>query len=119
MARYEELPLYKATYDMMLSVFRFVKDFTKEYKYSVGDTLKKETLDLMTLVYRANVRKEKATVLAEARERIEVIRLYIRLMKDLQQVSIKQFVQVNQQVENVSRQLAGWHKSSETREHVG
>ena len=39
MARHDELPVYKATYDLMLSVFRFVKDFTKEYKYSVGDTL--------------------------------------------------------------------------------
>jgi hypothetical protein len=114
MARHDELPVYKATYDMMLSVFRFVKDFSKEYKYSVGDTLKTETMALMTLIYRANVRTDKRAVLQEARERIEVIRLYIRLMKDLQQVSLKQFVQVNAQVETVSRQLSGWHKSVNT-----
>ena len=110
-ARHDELPVYKATYDLMLSVFRFVKDFTKEYKYSVGDTLKKETMELMTLIYRANTRMEKVLVLQEARERIEVIRLYIRLMKDLQQVNIKQFVAVNREVELVSRQLTGWHQS--------
>ena len=32
MARHDELPVYKATCDLMVSVFRFVKDFTKEYK---------------------------------------------------------------------------------------
>jgi hypothetical protein len=47
----------------------------------------------------------------EARERIEVIRLFIRLMKDMQQISVKQFVQINEAVENVSKQLSGWQKA--------
>jgi hypothetical protein len=111
MARHDELPVYRATYSMMVSIFGFVKHFTKEYKYSVGESLKKETMELMTLIYRANAGREKAEVLQEARERIEVIRLYLRLMMDLHQVSLKQFVRVNQEVEQVSRQLTGWHKS--------
>jgi len=48
--------------------------------------------------------------LQTAREHIEVIRLLIRLMKDLRQISLKRFVQVNKQVENVSKQLTGWQK---------
>jgi hypothetical protein len=32
-------------------------------------------------------------------------------MKDMQQISIKQFVQINESVENVSKQLSGWQKS--------
>ena len=43
MALYSELPLYKATYDLLLAIFRFTKDFGKEYKYTVGESLKKET----------------------------------------------------------------------------
>ncbi len=35
----------------------------------------------------------------------------IRLMKDLQQINLKKFVQVNERVEEVSKQLAGWQKS--------
>tara|TARA_Y100000589_G_scaffold51120_1_gene42591 strand:- start:1625 stop:1831 length:207 start_codon:yes stop_codon:yes gene_type:complete len=66
---------------------------------------------LLTLIYRANVKRDKKDVLQEARERIEVIRLFIRLMKDMQQISIKQFVQINTSVENVSKQLTGWQKA--------
>jgi len=36
MAIYDELPVYKATYDLLLEMFRFSKDFSKEYKYTVG-----------------------------------------------------------------------------------
>jgi hypothetical protein len=55
---------------------------------------------------------DRSGVLAEARERLEILRLYIRLMRDLQQVSTKKFVLISEQVEMVSRQLTGWHKAS-------
>ncbi len=112
MALHNELPVYKATYDLLLEIFKFTKEFGKEYKYTVGENLKKQTIDLLTLIYRANSRKDKQEVLQEAREHIEVIRLFVRLMKDMQQISLKRFVEVNLKIESVSKQLAGWQKVS-------
>ena len=34
MALYNELPVYKATYDLLLGIFKFTKEFSKEYKYT-------------------------------------------------------------------------------------
>jgi hypothetical protein len=67
MALYSELPVYKATYDLLLAIFRFTKDFGKEYKYTVGESLKKETIELLTLIYRANVKRDKQGVLQSPR----------------------------------------------------
>ena len=106
-----ELPVYKASYDLLLEIFQFTKEFSKDFKYTVGESLKNETIKLLTLIFRANSRTDKQMVLQEAREQIEVIRLLIRLMKDMRQVSLKIFVQVNQKVEEVSKQLTGWQKS--------
>jgi len=111
MAKYDELPVYKASYDLLLEIFRFTKEFNREFKYTVGESLKRETLDLITLIYRANSKQEKKETIQLAREKIEVIRLFVRLMKDLRQISLKKFVQVNKQVESVSKQLTGWQKS--------
>lgn len=111
MALYNDLPVYKSTYDLLIVIYKFTKDFTKEYKYTIGEKLKLETMELLTLIYKANSKRDKNDILQEAREKIEVIRLFIRLMKDLQQISIKQFVATNLAVENVSKQLAGWQKS--------
>ena len=111
MKLHSDLPVYKATYDLLLGIFLFTKNFSKEYKYTVGESLKKETIDLLTLIFRANVKRDKYEVLQEARERIEVIRLFIRLMKDMQQISIQNFVQINDKVEMVSKQLTEWQKS--------
>jgi hypothetical protein len=72
MALYSDLPVYKSTYDLLLAIFRFTKEFGKEYKNTVGESLKRETIELLTLIYRARDKQE-------ARERIKVIRLFIRL----------------------------------------
>lgn len=106
-----KLPVYKASYDLLLAVFRLVKNFKREYKYTIGESLKNEMIELITLIYRANTKRDKIDVLQEARERIEVVRLFIRLLKDLHQISIKQQVHINELIESVSKQLTGWHKS--------
>ena len=48
MARYSDLPVYKSTYDLLLAIFRFTKEFGKGYKCTVGERLKKETIELLT-----------------------------------------------------------------------
>jgi len=110
MTKYDELPVYKASYDLFLAVFQLTKNFKREYKYTVGESLKNEMIELVTLLYRTNSRQDKYTVLQKARESIEVIRLLIRLLKDLHQISLKQFVSINKRIKNVSKQLTGWQK---------
>jgi len=111
MALYNELPVYKICYEMFIDIYKFVKTFTKEYKYTIGEKLKNETLDLIMNIYRANIRTDKLVLIQNARENVEVIRLLIRLLKDLQQIGLERFVQVNLKIENISKQLAGWQKS--------
>ena len=111
MGLHSDLPVYKASYDLLLEIFLFTKSFHKDFKYTIGESLKKETVELLTLIFRANSRQDKEAVLQEARERIEVIRLFIRLMKDLKQISLQTFVHINKIVEEVSTQLTGWQKA--------
>ena len=87
-------------------------NFKREYKYTIGNTLKNEVLDLITLIFRANSRTDKEDILQTAREHIEVIRLYMRALFDMKQINLKQFVHVNQHVEDISKQLSGWQKVS-------
>jgi hypothetical protein len=50
MKLHSDLPVYKSTYDLLLGIFEFTKSFSKEYKYPVGESLKKETIDLLTSI---------------------------------------------------------------------
>ena len=44
----EDLPVYKKSYDLLLQLFELTRHFKREYKYTIGNTLKNEVLDLIT-----------------------------------------------------------------------
>ncbi|MCF6269926.1 MAG: hypothetical protein L3J41_09455 [Melioribacteraceae bacterium] len=52
-------PIYKATYDLVLIIIRFVKNFNREYKYTIGESIKKETIEAITNIYRENSKRDK------------------------------------------------------------
>mgnify|MGYP001460035942 CR=1 FL=1 len=111
MATYNHLPVYKASYDLLVELFRFTKDFNREYKYTLGESIKKETIEMITNIYRANSVYSKEKIIQSARENVEVIRLFLRLLKDLEQVNLKKFVFLNEKIESVSKQLSSWQRS--------
>lgn len=111
MAQYNELPVFKAGYDLLLRVFELTHHLNREYKFTLGEKLKNESADLLTSIYRANRVADKAAHLEFAREKLEIIRLFLRVLKDTKQLGLKQHISINENIENVSKQLAGWHKS--------
>ena len=73
--------------------------------------MKKELLELIIHIYRANGRTEKKLLLAKARENIEVVRLLLRLAHDLKQFPLKEFSMASEKVESISKQITAWEKS--------
>ncbi len=112
MALYYHLPVYKVSYDLLLAIFQLTKNFSREYKYSIGQDLKNITTEMILNIYSANSRTSKKEILGKARENLEVIRLYVRLLKDLRQINIKKIVHINELIESVSKQLSTWQNSS-------
>lgn len=111
MTIYENLPVYKTSYDLLIWIFQMIKGFPKEYKYSLGDKIKNETIELISNIYKANLQKEKKDRLSIARENIELIRLYVRICKDLKVINIAKFIEINLLIESISKQLYAWMKS--------
>ena len=112
MTTYDNLPVYKASYDFFVSAFAFTKTFTKEYKYTLGESIKNETIALMMSIYHANSDiNERYTLLKTARTHLETIRLLLRLTHDLKQITLKKFIVLNTEMESISKQLVMWQKS--------
>ena len=107
-----DLPVYKSCYDLTKLVFETSKDMDKLYKYSLGAELRSDVKDLLIIVFRAAPMENKKETLQLAKEKIEVVRLTIRIMHELHVIDIKTFVRQNKIVENISKQLNGWHKVS-------
>lgn len=113
MATYDNLPVYKTSYDMLLELFQTVNGFSRDYRFTIGEQIKNETIGMMLCVYRANKNFDgRKGRIGEAREKVETIRVMLRILKDLKQVSLKKFISLNEKLESVSKQLSLWEGKS-------
>lgn len=91
MAQYKHLPIYKTTYELLELVTKKIKDFPKNFKYSLGNKLHEECIELVVFIYKANSTQDKAEFLKQLLERIQVIELMLRLSKDLHLINVESF----------------------------
>jgi|SRR6056297_602293 len=110
MALYYTLPIYRDVYQLILKLFEATHNFSREYKYTLGQDIKRDGISLVRNIYKANKYKEKEGYLNELQEDLEVLKLQIRLAKDLNVVSTKKYAEICRITEKIGRQLTGWKK---------
>lgn len=108
MAQYKHLPIYKTTYDLLNLVTKKTKTFPRDFKYSLGDKIRNECIDLVVFIYKANSSKDKKPFLECINERLQVIQLLIRLTKDLHLINVNSFSEMVELTDSISRQTSGW-----------
>ena len=54
MALFTSLPVYKLGNDLLIDIHKITKSFTREHKYTLGEKLKEESLQLLIHIYKAN-----------------------------------------------------------------
>ena len=78
MAQSEHLPIYKRGYELCLYLEQVVRGFSRSNRYGLGDELRTGARRVLTLVVRANSRREREPVLLEIREKLEALRVGLR-----------------------------------------
>jgi hypothetical protein len=112
MAQYQHLPIYKLTYDLLVRTMSATKDFPREYKYTLGQKMKDEIIELVVLIYRANSALDKGQHIAQVVERVQVIQLMMRLAHDMKILTRRHYAALAEMTDSLARQAQGWLKSS-------
>jgi hypothetical protein len=118
MATHTHLPIYKAAYSLLDVVTDLVKNMQRDFKRSIGEKISNECIEIMVLVFRANVSQDKYPHLMELLERLQVIELMIRLAMDKRLISKDGWSKAADLTTSIGKQANGW-KSAQTRLHRG
>ena len=110
MALYYTLPVYRDTYRLILAIFEATRKFPREYKYTLGQDMKRDGLVLVRSIYRANKRQDKWQDLEIFQDDLELLKLQIRLDYDMRIIPVKKQVEILEMMDIIGRQVSGWKK---------
>ena len=113
MALYYSLPVYRDTYKLVLLIFRITQSFAREYKYTLGQDMKRDAMQLVRSIYRAN----KATIgkqgyLEDFLDDFELLKLEVRLCADMKLLSTKRQGELSFLMDSIGKQITGWRNAS-------
>lgn len=112
MSLYEELPVYKAAQDMAVYFERVVRHFERYHKYTLGVEIRTLAHRILILVAKANTRQAREESLIEALEKLEELKITLRLCKEVKAFnSFKSFEVATKSIIEVSKQCEGWLRS--------
>ena len=112
MALSHTLPIYIDTYKLILLIFERTTNFSREYKYTLGQDMKRDGINLVRSIYRANRSKDKRQYLEEFLVFFEILKLEVRLCTDLKLISIKQLAEISKMLDIIGKQATAWKNSS-------
>ena len=113
MALYYDLPVYRDTYQLILKIFEVTKDFPREYKYSLGQDMKRDAMQLVRSIYRANKSADKKEALENFLDEFELLKLQIRLCADMKILSLTKQAELSLLMEGIGKQITGWRNASQ------
>jgi hypothetical protein len=112
MAIHTSLPIYKVAYDLFHEVTEATRNMPRDFKLSLGGRIRDEALEIVTLIFRANVSTDKVPHLTALLEHVQVVELLLRLSRDMRFISTVQYARAIGFTDNVGKQAMGWRKSS-------
>ena len=111
MALYYDLNVFKDVYKLILMVFEITKDFPREYKYTLGQDMKRDAIQLVRSIYRANKARDKREYLEAFLDDFEILKLEIRLCTDMKILAIRKQAEISLLMDGIGRQITGWRNA--------
>ena len=110
MARYDHTIIFQKAYVLTVNIYKATGNFKKEYKYTLGEKLKLLCSELLDLIVVVNSAENKLEPLEKLNNKLETLRIHLRLAFDLKVISRGQLGELNRQIEEIGRQIGGWQR---------
>ena len=113
MALYYDLNVFKDVYKLILLLFEVTKDFPREYKYTLGQDIKRDSIQLVRSIYRANKAIDKKQYLEAFLDDFEILKLELRLCTDMKILAIRRQAEISLLLDGIGRQITGWRNAQQ------
>jgi len=114
MALHHTLPIYKRAYELLSAATDITRNIPRDFKRQLGDVIRDECVQIVVLIFRANIARNKVPHIDDLLEHLEITNLMLRLLVDKKMISRDQYAKAILITADVGKQAGGWKKSSAT-----
>jgi len=99
-------------YEFSKWVLEKVENIPKSQRFILGQRLADGVLDILDLLVEASYSSNKKALLQQANRRLEVLRWLLRMARDRDLMTARQFKYASEQMSECGRMLGGWIKQA-------
>ena len=109
-----DIPIVKKTYDLYRYFSQHRITIPKQDRYTLWQRSENYLLDVLEgiLLASQSQKASKIPLLEQASMKLNMLRIFIRLMKDTKSLDAKKYVTLEAAVDEIGRMLGGWIRSS-------
>lgn len=101
-------------YDTLLWLINHVGKFPRSHRFVLGERIETRMLTVLELLIRAAYSQDKKTTLQQANVELQILRLLVRVGRDLEFTSAKQYEHISRELVGLGQQVGGWAKAQKT-----
>ena len=111
----EELPIFKAAYDLLERLTDLAKDLPKFFRYSVGTRMVDLCLDMLGQIYRANMDKDHRTeAITDLLISYRQLLMLLRVCYHQKALSTGRYAELMKLLDSIGRQATAWRNRVES-----
>lgn len=108
-----DIPILKKSYNLYKYFHTHRYHIPKQDRYIIWQRCENLLLDLLQNIMLASYKSkaDKITILYNASNQLNFIRLLVRLAKDIKSLDNKKYILIQNEIDEIGRMLGGWIKS--------
>jgi hypothetical protein len=112
-----DIPIFKKTYDLYRAFYGYRASVPKQDRYTIWQKCESLLLEVLEgILYASRTSKaEKLPFLEQTSMKLNFLRIFLRLMKDIKAIDAKKYVTTEASLDEIGRMLGGWIRSTKER----
>lgn len=109
-----DIPIFKKAYDLYRTLYGFRRFAAKQDRFTIWQRCENVLLELIEALLLAsqNYQHDKLTALKQASIKLSLLRVFLRLMKDVKTIDNKKYIRLECEVDEIGRMLGGWIRAT-------
>src|SRR5215831_14186066 len=111
--RETELRVIAQTYDLVKWSCEHTSRFPRNHRFVLGERIERRLYELLETLVEAKYAKTRQDLLRQANLSLELLRIQMRLAKDLNCLRENSYAFASRAIEEIGRQVGGWMRQSQ------